>query len=641
MKDTAAAGAVQPDLLHARIAHIDGLRAIAILAVIGFHAGWPGFASGFVGVDIFFVISGFLIINQIIERLNAGNFSISEFYARRTMRILPPFLLMLVCSLALAKAILVSPSEWEWYGLSAALASAFLSNFYFLAKQDYFDLGMFEKVLLHTWSLSIEEQFYIVAPLLLVLLLLLSARLKIASGKVLAAASLLIFACSLIGCAIWTTSSGRNYGFYLAPLRAWEFVLGGSIGFLLARRLNILPPIAWTILSIAGVAMTVVSATYLDGGRYPGLAALLPTVAAALLILSGFALPEGIVARALSTKPMVAIGLISYSWYLWHWPLLTLARIADFGDSSFIRDQIMILISFLLAIATYWLVERPVAQWRRRIEFAPMAPRIVAAGALSCFVTMAMIGVVAGLENRSANANALVAGNYALLPATNPACPNAGCPRSEGKDAGFIMGDSHTHRLRVTLEREAKKVGARFLPAVTKPSEIGSQHVDYVVIIRRWAGWLRNPNAERRLRNELTGLSQNGKRRILVIGPVPVFNHSITECILRAEKYKQSWDDKCILPRSQVDASRARGKDILASVVPTIPLARFVDPIDLFCDAELCRPYAKAGILYKDDNHLSQLGADWLFGALREQFLWALTGETAAPNQDVLTTKAP
>lgn len=153
MEITPASAAALPrsrSLLDKRVQHIDGLRAVAILSVVFYHGGLPGFASGFVAVDIFFVISGFLIINQIVARVRAGNFSVWEFYARRCLRILPLLLTVLVASLGLSVAILVSPYEWEWFGLSGGLAAIFLSNHFFLSKQDYFDIDMFEKSLLHT-----------------------------------------------------------------------------------------------------------------------------------------------------------------------------------------------------------------------------------------------------------------------------------------------------------------------------------------------------------------------------------------------------------------------------------------------------------------------------------------------------------
>ncbi len=621
----APARSERKDILSARAAHVDGLRAVAIFAVVGFHAGWPGFAHGYVGVDVFFVISGFLIINQIIERLEAGTFSIWEFYARRSLRILPAFLLMVLVSLILAKLILVSPREWEWYGYSASLSAVFFSNIYFLARQDYFDLSMFDKVLLHTWSLSVEEQFYILAPLILLVLFLVAARLKLASSTILMGASVVIFAASLAGCIYWTAPEGRNFSFYLAPLRAWEFVLGGMVGFLAASRSFSFHAALWVAASFASVLMIAASIGFGDlGGVFPGIASVPPVIGAALLIVCGYRHTDGVVIKALSNPAMVGIGLISYSWYLWHWPLLTFARTADFGTVDEVRDQLMIVLSLVLAIATYWLVERPVARWRRRTDLAVMSPRIVLAGAAACIVVFAVIGAVAGSAYQGAKANPLVAGPSDVIEKGRPDCAAPPCSVQPGSNAqvGFLTGDSHTFKLRETLTREAPRLGAKFL-RISHDGESSKRDLDYVITIRRWVGWLAGDNAKARLRTELSTINDNGRRRLLVIGPVPVFNYSNAECVLRAEKYGLDWD-RCALPRSAVDLRRASAIALLQRVVGSMPKARFIDPIDLFCDAELCRPYAHIGILYKDRDHVSQLGADWMFNALGEHFNWAL-----------------
>jgi peptidoglycan/LPS O-acetylase OafA/YrhL len=147
-----------------RVAHIDGLRAIAVVAVVAFHANVPFVTGGFIGVDVFFVISGYLIVNHIVQELAAGKFSFAQFYARRAIRLFPPLFVTIAVTAVAAAFILVSPGEWQWFTLSAVTASLFSSNFYFLSKQGYFDTDAYEKPLLHTWSLSVEEQFYLIVP---------------------------------------------------------------------------------------------------------------------------------------------------------------------------------------------------------------------------------------------------------------------------------------------------------------------------------------------------------------------------------------------------------------------------------------------------------------------------------------------
>jgi peptidoglycan/LPS O-acetylase OafA/YrhL len=647
-------------LLDTRVRHIDGLRAVAILLVVFFHAGLPGFSSGFVGVDIFFVISGFLIINQIVAGVRAGKFSVWEFYARRSLRILPLLLTVLVVSLGLSAVILVSPYEWEWFGLSGGLAAIFLSNHYFLSKQDYFDIDMFEKSLLHTWSLSVEEQFYLFVPLVILGVFVLAARFKITAGRLLAAAALMIFAASLIGCIQLTSSTGKNVAFYVAPWRAWEFVAGGAIGFFATwDKLNRLPGVLWDVLAFLGFAVLVVAAGFgVDGGFYPGTAVLLPVSGSVLLILAGLVRPDAVAARVLSWRPLVGIGLVSYGWYLWHWPLLSLARIADFGDPDQTRDLAMVGLSFGLAVGTYFLLERPVMDWRRRSDLRALAPRIVATGVASCLAVMVLIAMVAGASNLSGKRSQAIAGDPQLLSARAGACAKGDC-LSASNMSGFLSGDSHADRLRDTLQREASLLGVKVLwpfkfscpqaepkaaqspPAPACPrirarikeeAKASDRRLGFFVDFRRWNGKLveyarlHGEGAyQRKLAREFAAFTSGGSRRLLVIGPVPEFQYEAVACVLRADRYGMA-RDFCSLPRARIEARRKKTMEILRQVTRGSRNVRLVDPIDLFCDSTTCRPYIGRTILYKDTNHLSRFGSDWFFEALKKDFLWAFTG---------------
>ena len=663
MEITPASAAALPrsrSLLDERVQHIDGLRAVAILSVVFYHGGLPGFASGFVGVDIFFVISGFLIINQIVAGVRAGNFSVWEFYARRCLRILPLLLTVLVASLGLSVVILVSPYEWEWFGLSGGLAAIFLSNHYFLSKQDYFDIDMFEKSLLHTWSLSVEEQFYLFVPLIILGIFVFAARLKFVPGRVLAACAVTIFVASLIGCVLLTSSTAKNIAFYVAPWRAWEFVAGGAIGFFATTtKLANFPRSFWDGLGFLGLAAIVVAVGLgIDGGFYPGTAVLLPVLGSVLLILAGLVRPDTVMARLLSWRPMVGVGLISYGWYLWHWPLVSLARIADFGDPDQTRDLAMIGLSLGLAVGTYFLLERPVMDWRRRCDLRALAPRIVATGIGSCLAVLVLIGAVAGTANFYGKSGVAVAGDPRLLPARGAACATADCLAAKNT-TGFLAGDSHADRLRDMLQREAARLGVKVLwpfkftcrdagPSAALPSpgppcprirarlkeeaETSGGRLRVAIDFRRWNGKLDESQRahgegafERGLAREFAAFTAGGARRLLVIGPVPEFDYRIVSCVLRADLYGMA-RDFCSVARSRVEARRKKTMEILARLTRGSPNVRLVDPIDLFCDRATCRPYVGQSILYKDNNHLSRFGANWFFEALKQDFLWAFTG---------------
>jgi peptidoglycan/LPS O-acetylase OafA/YrhL len=367
-------GAEPADSITSYKPFIDGLRALAVVSVVFFHVGLNAVRGGFVGVDIFFVISGFLIINTIREGLHDGGFSFGDFWSRRALRILPPYLLVIVASALVAPFVLVLPVEYTQFAQEVGTSSVFLINHLFLVQQGYFDLNSDLKVLLHLWSLAVEEQFYIVAPLLLWVLWKLPAKI---SGAIVAA----IFAVSLLGCIAYTTG-GQNLAFYVMPFRAWEFVAGGAIGLFVvaAKRL---PKIVLELIAIAGVAAIICAVTLFSKKTpFPSYYAALPVFGCSAIILAGLANARIIVARILALPPFVAVGLISYSWYLWHWPLLTLARIHDFGSYNLNRDYVLAAVSFALATGTYLFIERPIRLNRKRFLISSWRPAII--GLLVC-----------------------------------------------------------------------------------------------------------------------------------------------------------------------------------------------------------------------------------------------------------------
>ena len=346
---------------------VDGLRAVSILAVVGCHLGIPGFAGGFVGVDVFFVISGFLIINQIRSELERGTFSILSFYARRTLRIHPPFLIVLLSVFVVAPFILPTPSVYYDFALSAALAPMMLTNVLFYIRQGYFDITAHEKPLLHTWTLSVEEQFYLIAPVLLLLIFRLG---KGRFGAIAASIAFAVCALSFIGSIEKTTAIGRNAAFYLVQWRMWEFILGGVIGYQLIAVIERAPRIVAEIMGIVGGACLVFAIVSFDSTTlFPSWRALAPAGGAALVILSGVSQPQIFAARLLAVRWMVAIGLVSYAWYLWHWPIISFMRISRLDESSLLYDCIGGgVIGLLLAIITYRYVELPIRRWRKTSE---------------------------------------------------------------------------------------------------------------------------------------------------------------------------------------------------------------------------------------------------------------------------------
>ena len=337
-------------------ADIDGLRALAVLSVVIFHLDISGFEGGYVGVDIFFVISGYLITSIIIRNYEDGKFQLPAFYARRIRRLVPPLIATVAASL-LGAAFLMTPDDMAAMSRSAAAALFSVSNFVFYAESGYWDTASELKPLLHTWSLGVEEQFYLFWPSLIIGML--SVRRVIAFGTSLALLALLGAALC-----VWYTSVDQSAAFYLLPFRVFQFALGAWLITLL-NRINAfrgacpryLPTLAfWP--GLLGIAISVVA--FDDGTTFPGWAVILPTVGAALVLASG-ALPGRLdpAARVLMQNPLSTwLGRVSYSMYLVHWPLIVLFRYR-YGLELSAPDQLLLAIATLLATcALHYGIER-------------------------------------------------------------------------------------------------------------------------------------------------------------------------------------------------------------------------------------------------------------------------------------------
>ena len=364
-------------------ADIDGLRAIAVLSVLGFHLGFRQLDGGFVGVDIFFVISGYLIGGLIVGELAGARFSIAHFYERRIRRILPALFAMLgVVTIACLFALY--PGRLARYGASLVATVFSVSNFYFLQTTGYFDQAAETKPLLHTWSLAIEEQFYIFLPPFLMLVHRFAPSRLQAWVAATTAASLLA---SVIG-----VSNDASAAFYLPFARAWELLLG----VLLAISPKVLPQSAAGRNAAASVGLAMIGAAvvlFSPLTPFPGIAALLPCVGAVLVIAAGSSGPT-LAGRLLSWRPLVFIGLISYSLYLWHWPVIVLGRemLADAAWSGKTTVRLVLLaVSFVLAILSWRFVERPfrTSAWTRRQIFtlAGAAALVLAAAGVALHVS--------------------------------------------------------------------------------------------------------------------------------------------------------------------------------------------------------------------------------------------------------------
>lgn len=329
-------------------ADIDGLRALAVLAVIAYHYGASWLPGGFTGVDVFFVISGFVITRKLRSDLAQGRFSFAGFYAARVRRIMPALVVVIAMTLAVGWFILL-PAEYASLGSSATFAALGLANLFFYSNTGYFDIAAESQPLLHTWSLGVEEQFYLVWPVLIWSIAnFLPARFI---PRVLGAIVLVGLAFSIL-----QTQTNYSASFYLPFSRAWQLALGGLATFLPAARDQKVSIIA----SCSGAALIAASFVLVRAGtHFPGYAALPATVGAALLVSS--AGQDQYVGRLLSLRPMVAIGRVSYSLYLWHWPVLVLYREATMSVAPSAVELIALLgLTAALSTLGFYLVERPI-----------------------------------------------------------------------------------------------------------------------------------------------------------------------------------------------------------------------------------------------------------------------------------------
>lgn len=329
---------------------IDGLRAVAVLPVILFHAGVSAFGGGFVGVDVFFVISGYLITTIIWAEIREQRFSILAFYDRRARRILPALFFVILCTIPFAFLWMI-PQQQQEYARSIVAVALFLSNVFFWRESDYFATAAEELPMLHTWSLAIEEQFYVFFPLLLLLLARYAARATVP----------VLFALTLASLALAQVMSGTrpSANFFLIPTRMWELQIGALCALHLATR----PVARGQALSLLGLAMVLASVfAFDDRTPFPSLYALLPTLGTALIIL--FAGPGTWVHRLLSLRAMVGIGLISYSAYLWHQPLFAFARIRALDEPGLPVMLGLAALALVLATLSWRFVERPFRRHR-------------------------------------------------------------------------------------------------------------------------------------------------------------------------------------------------------------------------------------------------------------------------------------
>jgi peptidoglycan/LPS O-acetylase OafA/YrhL len=635
---------------------LDGLRSLAILPVVLFHYSPGGLTGGFVGVDVFFVISGFLITSLLMRDIEDQNFSIIKFYERRARRILPALFFMLSITTILSVLVLL-PRDLSNYGKSLTAATTFVSNFFFWREFGYFDRAAEFKPLLHTWSLAVEEQFYILFPPFLWLISRLSKK----------RVTTMLFSClcasfilSVVARSPWPVA-----GFYWPATRAWELLLGAVLATEASPSLT--NKHARDTVSIVGVGLIIGSTVFINQAMiFPGWVALFPCLGAGLIIhasLSG----GGIGNRVLQWRPLVAIGLVSYSLYLWHWPLLVLAKYAANRELAWPEVVTILLVTCSLSVISWRYIERPFrGSWsafdRQRVfRLAGMASAIT----VTCGIAFVLSG---GFPSR-VPAKVL---QYAEVPEGNIQV-KLDCFNRRAEDVregrlctigtdtnaspSFIMwGDSHAYRMAIPIAEVARvrdRVGLLAavgscppllevewpLPGCRSFNDevlklIEDQRFEVVIISGIWADYAEGTRFKRRLgegvKNILSDefsvqktVAANGAvfaramlrtverltglgARVVIIGPVPEIEFAVPETLAKAEWFggeKDIGPSEAEFKRRQTNVFRA------LDVVTKLRNTTVIYPSMALCGLD-CAVERFGQVLYIDDNHLSQAGLD-------------------------------
>ena len=669
---------------------IDGLRAIAILSVVFYHAGFPGFPGGFVGVDVFFVISGFLITSLLFnEAVATGRVSLSAFYARRVRRLMPAGLLVVAVTLLLGGIFMAPVSDDQRSLARSAMTVAFFgSNFFFFnMTHGYFDAPTFRMPLLHTWSLAIEEQYYLIWPLLMLLVF----RFSRASHVEGAMRKRTIWALSVmllmsLGVCIGTTPSHQNFAYYLLPARVWEFAIGGLAGLagpaFYAR-------LRWCAegLAAAGFALIVYSVVALnEGTSFPGWAAILPVLGATLLIVGMTADERGIVRGLLASRPMVLIGLLSYSWYLWHWPLLSIYRTYNLGVPNIGGNALVVTLALVLAGLTYLGIERPI-RLRRPWLFSRTRSTLFAGAAISLATLFLAGGLLAWRHHqKSADAYRWTVQAHADHLLFEKECTRTDQPEgalalekcSHGPDSKhpklLLWGDSHAHHMLPMLTAafpdlavyeltkhgcapliadESQPVGQKAQPTgwaktcqefnqrvLREISALKGGGLEGVVVSARWpahfvrpsiavidnprgAVGLPDPKVMAQVRADIQADLDVTLSILERSGLRVAVLAPIPQLIYPAPVCLASYHSShCDVARTTIDSLLEDATAALAEVVSRHPNVRLIQLIDFFCDAQTCHAVRDGKILYHDDDHLTITGARELGHYLRDDLAW-------------------
>jgi peptidoglycan/LPS O-acetylase OafA/YrhL len=625
---------------------IDGLRCLAILPVIIYHSGLNILPGGFLGVDVFFVISGFLISSILMREIDAGTFTFQKFYERRARRILPALLFMMFATV-IAGLVLFDTRTIQSFGQSVIAVSVFLANLFFYFKVDYFSPVSETNPLLHMWSLAVEEQFYIFFPVLL----LVAVRWRIDYLSLFST----IFVVSLV--VMLSNQQAQSFNFYMLHTRAWELSVGAISAYLSLSLSNRVNEKQRGVLVFLGVFGLFVSYLAFDASLgFPSEYALIPVLSAAiLLICSG---GKDVVSKILAGKPMVYVGLLSYSLYLWHQPVFAFAKTITLGEFSVYVQLTAVVITLLLSMLSYHWVEIPT-------RYAKLSGKTVLKLSSAAIVLFMVIGSalmfypkIRGVALETQSIMAPSRGLSAACDFKDSYVPIAECS-SASNPSTLVWGDSYAMHLvnglaqGLPLIQATKNACSPVLGLSTLPMTKGyDEHwaddclafnhqvfeylkrhtsVKTVVISSTFEQWLHYDywNGNQRLdRNfevykksfEMTvdALLGAGKR-IVLVSPPPKNGRDIGQCLSRIElkliTFSDFYQQGCNFPKTQLSAENRKVMAFLSQFKHRDGI-QFVDLTDYFCKGELCSVTAEHP-LYLDAGHLNDYGSHYVASFLQ------------------------
>ena len=595
-------------------ADIDGLRGVAILLVVGFHAFPAAFPSGFIGVDVFFVVSGFLITQIITKALSSNSFSFVAFYRRRINRIFPALLVVLL-SLIVAGWLFMIPDDFAKLGKHTFGGAIFLSNLVSLSEFGYFDVASELKPLLHLWSLGIEEQFYLIWPIALWL----GYRAGLSVGLLMCGLLLASFTVN-----IYRSSYDLSLAFFALQTRAWELLFGALIGYLVQHPISPRLKLKGHALAHCGLILLGASVLLIHARTpYPSGWALLPVIGTGLLIATGEHSPFN--KNILAHRWLVAIGLISYPLYLWHWVLLSFVAIVAEGATSLELRLGLIGLSVALAWATYRLVESPIRRLHNTNTTAVALALLMiclAATGLSIYKRQGFVGQTPQPQLISETAQ-----QDCLIPFNNKQLCIFGNPSAS--QVILIVGDSHAQHLTTAMNQA---FGAQYkiifsywpscffgfneafndnpstcLPFIELVKALQGTKLAAVIRSQLWHGYpalAKDQKLEQALKDAAQAFDLKPEK-IIIVGAAPSVD---IKCAKRQYYFGHTNNSKQCMDQAESRLQTER----FAAIAQHLTLPKnvyFVHPSQKLCTATSCKVIENNTIYYSDINHLTQAGA--------------------------------